>query len=107
MQPSQELILSINEQLDCELPVLPDFSRLRTELAAHIDRLIQADFDKLIQLLYRLDINENKLRFLLKERVGDDAALIVADLVIERQLQKLESRKMFRQPPPDDEEDRW
>lgn len=106
MQPDQELIQTLNEQLEIKLP-LQDFARLREGLAAHFNSLILADFDKLIQFLYRIDINENKLKFLLRERVGDDAALIIADLVIERQLQKLESRKIFLQPPPDDEEERW
>ena len=107
MQPGQDLIQILSEQLEIELPVIHDFGRLREGLAAHINNWIQTDFDKLVQMLYRVDINENKLKFLLREKVSDDAALIIADLVIERQLQKLESRKMFRQPPPDDDEERW
>ncbi|WP_052272745.1 hypothetical protein [Flavihumibacter solisilvae] len=107
MQPGQDLIQILNEQLEIELPEIQDFGRLREGLASHINNWIQTDFDKLVQMLYRVDINENKLKFLLREKVSDDAALIIADLVIERQLQKLESRKMFRQPPPDDEEERW
>ncbi|MCU0386841.1 MAG: hypothetical protein MUE38_12480 [Flavihumibacter sp.] len=83
------------------------WSELRTALAEWVNELIQHDLSELIRVLYRVDISENKLKFLLREKVGEDAALIIADLIIERQLQKIKTRQQFQQPPPENEEDRW
>jgi len=80
----------------------------REQLAAAINECILTDFDKLLQLLYRLDIDEVKLRSLLKDMPGQDAGLIIADLIIERQVQKIKSRQQFSQRDHDiSEEDKW
>lgn len=80
----------------------------REQLAAAINDCILTDFDKLLQLLYRLDIDEMKLRSLLKDIPGQDAGIIIADLIIERQVQKIKSRQQFSQRDNDiSEEDKW
>lgn len=85
-----------------------NWKELREDLAAWVTEMINRDFNELIHVLYRVDINENKLKFLLREKVGEDTAYIIADLIIERQLQKLRSRMQFRQPPPEaDDEEKW
>jgi len=61
-----------------------------------------------VSILYRIDVNERKLKFLLQENVGEDAAVIIADLIIERQLQKIKSREAFRQNWSDEDgEEKW
>ncbi|MBC6492728.1 hypothetical protein BC349_16850 [Flavihumibacter stibioxidans] len=88
--------------------VAPDgWGELREDLADWVNGLIVHDFQELVRILYRIDVNENKLKFLLKEKVGEDAAQIIADLIIERQLQKIKTRQLFKQPPPEDEEEKW
>jgi len=47
-------------------------------------------------ILYRMDVSEIKLKQLLNENPGTDAALIITDLMIERQEQKMISRQQFR-----------
>jgi hypothetical protein len=80
----------------------------REQLAAAINDCILTDFDKLLQLLYRLDIDEMKLRALLKDIPGQDAGLIIADLIVERQVQKIKSRQQFSRRDNDiSEEDKW
>lgn len=106
--PEQELIQTINKELSIELPTLQTIEELRLLLAEKLNWLIQHDFQRLVQVLYRIDVNERKLKFLLKENVGEDAALIMADLIIERQSQKIASR---RQTKTNDEnisdEEKW
>ena len=63
------------------------------QLVEYINELINADFEKLVQLLYRIDVNEAKLKALLQANPQEDAAKMIASLIIERQLQKLKSRK--------------
>lgn len=80
----------------------------REQLAAHIQQLVNNDFSGLVSILYRLDVSELKLKRMLQERAGEDAGYIIADLVIERELQKMESRKKFSNPSTGiAEEEKW
>ncbi len=77
------------------------------ELAAWVNDMIQRDFTGLLNLLYRLDINEAKLRKMLDEIQHEDAGKIIAALIIERQLQKIKSKQQFKQADNIPEEDKW
>ena len=66
----------------------------RQLLIDRINELIQRDFEKLKWILYRIDISEKKLAEALRHSEAD-AATVMADLIIERQIQKAESRKKF------------
>lgn len=72
-----------------------------------INELINEDFQALVQLLYRIDVNEEKLKNLLKQNENIDAAPLIAELIISRQLQKIESKKQFSQRKKTDAEDSW
>jgi hypothetical protein len=102
-----DLVLYINQSLEIELPVSVSQQELRGQLAAHINHLINTDFEKLVFYLYRIDVDETKMRHLLEQREGENAAGLIADLIIERQLQKMESRKKFSSDRGGEEEERW
>ncbi len=78
---------------------------IRNRLIFLINELINNDFQALVQLLYRIDVNENKLKNLLKQNTDIESAKIIADLIIDRQLQKIATKKEFskRKKPPADE----
>ena len=77
-------------------------------LINRINELIQFNFQQLVLVLYRVDVNEDKIRNLLKEKSEEDAASIIADLLIERQAQKIISRKQFSKGENDIEEnEKW
>ena len=82
-------------------------NNLFTELSAYVNRLITDHFDELITLLYRLDVNEKKLKDLLQQHATDDAADIIASLIIERQEQKIKTRELFKTSTDIPEEERW
>lgn len=65
------------------------------QLAADINALIQADFEKLVNLLYRIDVSEARLKEMLQANPNRDAGHIIAELLIERQLQKIKLRNEF------------
>lgn len=77
-------------------------------LANKINTLIESHFEQLVNILYRLDINEVKLRQVLKENPNKDAGGLIAELVMERQLAKINTRQQFR-PPTNNEtgEEKW
>jgi len=84
------------------------FSEWRQQLMSVIDRLISTDFNRLISSLYRLDVSEAKLKYLLQQNPAADAAAIITDLIIERQVQKIKSRRQYSQRDNDiSEEERW
>ena len=69
---------------------------LESKLAIYINELIDKDFNKLVNLLYRIDISEQKLKSALQnEDKTISSGKTIARLIIERQLQKLEFRKKF------------
>jgi hypothetical protein len=76
-------------------------------LAYHLNEILQSDFNRLINILYRADISEDLLRRELERNPETDAGLIIAGLLLQRQEQKIKSRK--DQPPGNDEcnEERW
>ena len=87
---------------------LNSIDKIREKLLVLINELINKDFQTLIQLLYRIDVNEKKIRLYLNEKPNEDAAGVLADLIIERQLQKIESRKKFSSGNnKDSDEEKW
>ncbi len=66
----------------------------RALLIRRIEELIQQDFEKLKWILYRIDVSEKKLTEALKDSEAD-AAEVIADHIIQRQIEKAESRKKY------------
>lgn len=108
MMENAGLIQQMNKELAIELPEKISLEELKTKLSAYINDLIQQDFEKLIGLLYRIDINEAKIKSLLKHENNMNAGDIIAELIIERQMQKIKSRQQFSQRDNEfDEEEKW
>jgi hypothetical protein len=72
-----------------------------------INELINNDFQKLVSILYRMDVDENKLRELLKKNPGTDAGIIIAGLMIARQEQKIRSRKAHKPGKDISDDEKW
>lgn len=102
-QLQQEIIQSISSDL------LPETSlaAFKEKLSAYINELINRDFEKLIHILYRLDVSEQKLRSTL-DVSSSDAGMIIAQMIIERQQQKIKTREQYRQRNENiDDEEKW
>jgi hypothetical protein len=82
--------------------------QLFNQLADAVNQLIKQDFNRLISILYRIDVSESKLKDLLQTHPDKEAGKIIASLLIERQLQKIRMRKDSgnRELPADDPE-KW
>ena len=72
-------------------------AELKNRLIPLINDLLIHDFAGLMQILYRIDVDEKKLKSVLKENQHQDAASLIADEIIRRQLQKIATKKEFRQ----------
>jgi hypothetical protein len=101
--PVSEEIIATTNQLQSQNSV-----DVRKRLILLIDQLIDSDFHGLVQLLYQIDVQEQKLNEALKDNLDNDSAPLIADLIIERQLQKIESRKQFSSGKnKDSKEEKW
>jgi hypothetical protein len=72
-----------------------------------INDLLVNDFNQLVNILYRMDVNENKLKKLLHANPGTDASVLIADLLIERQLEKIKTKRSFKNNNRIDENEKW
>ena len=75
-------------------------------LVQKIRELINTNFAELVNILYRLDISEKKLKEQLQNDNPDSAGLI-ADMIIERQTQKIETRTLFKNHQDIPENEKW
>jgi hypothetical protein len=107
----QNDIQEISNQLkEYGFPMLPkksSYADLLNALSYYINHLITADFSRLIQLLYRLDISEQQVRKSLKDTTTDIASTSIAELIIKRQQKKNEMRKLFKKDEDIPEDERW
>jgi hypothetical protein len=104
----KELIENIKKDMAIILPDKISLKELEEVLTIYANQLIQKDFQKLITLLYRIDVSEAKLKYLLQLQTDENAGNIIAKLIIERQLQKIKSRQQFSKHNDDiSEEEKW
>jgi hypothetical protein len=79
----------------------------KADLIAAINHLIVHDFEQLVSLLYRIDVNESKIKLLLQNNPDTNAAELMADAIIQRLAEKQQAKAQYQSPPPTDEEERW
>lgn len=80
---------------------------LKQALQDRIAYLIEHDFEKLVQLLYTIDVDEKGLKHLLQQQQERDAAEIITELIMERQLQKMAARQQTQNNTDATDEERW
>ena len=78
-----ELIRLLNKELPINFAERKSYDEVKDQLAEYINHLINHDFDKLITYLYRIDVSEQKLKLRRHENQQEDAAHIIAALIIE------------------------
>ena len=105
---NKELVLQVNKELAIDLPEKISTDELQGQLILYINQLIQNHFEQLVSLLYRIDVSETKIKALLQQQPDEDAAKIIVSLIIERQLEKIKSRREYSQQNNNfTEEEKW
>ena len=94
MDQLKKVVALTQKDLGLSLATPPNFEQFIDELAKAIQHLIDTDFEKLMHILYRIDVNENKV----KQAFGleKDVARELAILVIEREKQKVITRSKYK-----------
>ena len=68
----------------------------RKELADKVIFLLVNDFALLVQILYRIDIDESGLKRSLHQRKTEPAGMVIADMMIKRISNTIETKKQFK-----------
>lgn len=107
MDDNTLLIRFLHTQFQIALPEQITEDELLKRLSGYIDRLIQHDFQRLVTILYKTDVSEERLTRILHQHSGEQAATIIAKLIIEREGEKMASRKRFSAKKDVPDEESW
>lgn len=72
-----------------------EYAKLLNKLTKQISYMISNDFNSLLNALYRIDVDEQKLKFAISEANTNDVAETIAKMVIDRIIKKMEYRKKY------------
>lgn len=104
----KNIINYLSDQFGVSINTEVETSQLEAILAERINSLLINDFPKLLQLLYRIDISETKLKSLISSNPETDSGRIIARMIIERQVEKVRLREHFKKRDTDTgEEEKW
>lgn len=92
--------------LEIDLKTEKDIPNLEVFLSEYFNDLINHDFEKFIHILYRLDINEQKIKKLLAGS-PPNSGNIIAKMVIERQLEKEITKRNYKMDNSIPEDEKW
>jgi hypothetical protein len=73
-----------------------NFEDLKKYLTEKLSYLLEHKYDKLINILYKIDVSEKKLGELFSGSNRDSIPEVLAELIIERQLQKVKFRQLYK-----------
>ena len=68
----------------------------RKYLTGRLAYLLENKYETLINVLYRIDVNEEKLAKLFAETKSESIPESLADMIIERQIQKIKFRQKYK-----------
>ncbi|MFL5741891.1 MAG: hypothetical protein ACJ75B_16835 [Flavisolibacter sp.] len=98
----EHLLIRLGSELS-----LMEAGELRNHLRDYVNYLLLHDFNKLVQILYRVDVSEIKLKEMLQDHPQTDASDLITDLLIQRQKEKMEMKKSFHPNKDIPEDEKW
>jgi hypothetical protein len=75
---------------------LNSLNELKIFLIVKISELLDTNYSKLLNTLYLIDLDERRLHDLFSEKNREVIPQVLADMIIERQVQKFNNRKKYR-----------
>ncbi|MBW3468960.1 hypothetical protein [Arthrospiribacter ruber] len=96
MDTLQQAYISLTR--DFELPPYSQQSKkeeLVQLLTPVLKHLLDRDFERLLQICYKIDLGEAKLKSILYESLPEQMATDLAQALVDRQVQKIEIRKRY------------
>jgi len=100
------LIAELSNKLEIDLPEKRSMEELKLFLSAYISHLISNNPDKLVSILSRVDVSEKILKANLQNQ-EENASSIMAQMIIERQMEKIKTRERYRSSDNISEDEKW
>ena len=96
-----ENITSVFNRYGLDLPLssndVENLNQLKIYLTEKLKDLLDNNYNLLVNTLYLIDVNEDKLNELFGSKNRTYIPSALADLIIERQLQKIHFRKKYKE----------
>jgi hypothetical protein len=73
-----------------------DLNTLHEKLSLLVAYLMEHDMHRLLNAMYRLDVSEIRFHEAMQSESKQEAAIRIADLIIEREMQKVKTRMHYR-----------
>ncbi|MEH0158284.1 hypothetical protein V6R21_29785 [Limibacter armeniacum] len=83
------------EELLGDKTAFENLEALKEQLSKLISRLLDHDFGRLMNAMYRIDIKEHDFKEAMSLPTGKDIADRIATLIVERELQKVKFRMQY------------
>ncbi|MFD2201467.1 hypothetical protein [Shivajiella indica] len=83
---------------DFELPLVKEKlteEKLIQLLTPIVSKMLDREFEKLLNICYRVDLGENRLKAILHESPPENMAMELATALVKRQVQKIEIRQKY------------
>jgi len=100
------LLSELSNKLEIDLPEKRSLEELKVFLSRYIDHLISNNPDKLVSILSRVDVSEKELKANLQNK-EENASSIMAQMIIERQMEKIKTRERYRSNDDISEDEKW
>lgn len=86
----------LQKDFDFEAQDFNSREEMKKQLTDFLNVLLNKDFERLLQGLYRIDVNEEKVKEILYVGSPEFIADNLAELILNRQLQKATTRMQYR-----------
>jgi hypothetical protein len=74
----------------------PFLNELKRRIANYLLPMFKGNLDKLLQILYRIDVHDTHIKAALKLDRDIQSATLIANAIIERQLAKIKTQQSYK-----------
>lgn len=96
MEDHKEVFEIVSGNFDIVPHNVLSMNQVRDLLAVRVREMLDKNVEKLVSTLYRIDISQRVTDEIFNLSSKDDIALLIADAVIQRQLQKIKTRRKYK-----------
>jgi response regulator of citrate/malate metabolism len=96
MEEQEELSKAISSRFEIDVTGNYSLDDLKQALFYRIRELLDKNVERLLSMLYRVDLSQNKLDEIFQNESKEDIAEKIAEAVIERQLEKIKTRAYYK-----------
>jgi hypothetical protein len=90
------IIRDLNLEEENSVVFSNNLEELKSKLEKIIAYLLDNEFERLLNAMYRLDINEDKFKEALAFNGSQDISSRITELIIEREIQKVKTRIRYK-----------